>query len=430
MRRIAFAVCRCSCEECSKNNLNFENQKKNIMVNVSFWESFFGITIDPTDRFIKQFEKMFPIQNQLWGKKDAVWIDTNDAWKLFLEIPELRAVITKRSSMMASGKPCLVDRDGNEIENHWFNDIINKPNGTQSWSDFIFSIGVQDGLYSNTFIYAPKRSFGIRNLMVPLPSNKIKINTTGKKLKQMDVDGLIQNFVFYYDDGETENLETSEMIYITTSDGMNLINPISRIESLKFPLSNIRAQYNKRNVLLENIGAIGILTAKNSDIGGAIPMTPEDKKDIQKDWYRRSKDELIITESEVDWKPMSFPTKDLMLFEELTADKIALIDAFGLSIHLFSTEKGTTFTNVRDSIRMVYQDTIIPETQQIYDVITQQCGLEKDGLRVIAKFDHLPVLQTDELQSAQTMKTRAEAVEKIIPFGILSNDEIRVLLEI
>jgi HK97 family phage portal protein len=400
------------------------------MVNVSFWESFFGITMDPSDRFVRQFEKLFPVQSQLWGKKDAVWIDTNDAWKLFLEIPELRAVISKRSNMMASAKPCLVDKNGNEVENHWFNEIIKKPNGTQSWSDFIFSIGVQDGLYSNTFIYSPERSFKIRNLMVPLPSNKIKINTTGKKLKQMDVDGLIQNYVFYYDDGEVETLEPIDVIYITTSDGMNLINPISRIESLKFPLSNIRAQYHKRNVLLENIGAIGILTAKNSDIGGSIPMTPEDKKQIQRDWFKRSKDELIITESDVTWQPMSFPTKDLMLFEELTADKIALIDAFGLSIHLFSSEKGTTFTNVRDSIRMCYQDTIIPETQQIYDAISQQCGLTDDGLRLIAEFNHLPVLQTDELQSAQTMKTRAEAVEKIIPFGVLSPDEIRLLLEI
>ena len=400
------------------------------MVNVNFWESFFGITIDPNDRFIRNFEKLFPMQSQLWGKKDAVWIDTNDAWKLFLEIPELRAVITKRASMMASSKPCLVDRDGNEIENHWMNDVIKKPNANQSWSDFIFSIGVQDGLYSNTFIYSPIRSFKIRNLMVPLPSNKIKINTTGKKLKQMDVDGLVQNYVFYYDDGENETLETTDVIYITTSDGMNLINPISRIESLKYPLSNISAQYHKRNVLLENIGAIGILTAINFDIGGSIPMTPEDKKQIQRDWFKRSKDELIITESDVDWKPMSFPTKDLLLFEELTADKIALIDAFGLSIHLFSSEKGTTFTNVRDSIRMCYQDTIIPETQQIYDAISQQIGLTNDGLRLIAEFDHLPVLQTDELQSAQTMKTRAEAVEKIIPFGVLSPDEIRVLLEI
>ena len=74
---------------------------------------------------------------------------------------------------------------------------------------------------------------------------------------------------------------------------------VHKLESLKYPLSNIKAQYNKRNVLLENIGAIGILSAKNSDIGGSIPMTPEEKTDIQKAWFRRSKDEVIITESDV-----------------------------------------------------------------------------------------------------------------------------------
>jgi hypothetical protein len=191
-------------------------------------------------------------------------------------------------------------------------------------------------------------------------------------------------------------------------------------------LSNIRAQYSKRNVLLENIGAIGILTAKNSDMGGSIPMTPEEKRTIQRDWYNRSKDEIIITESEVDWKPMSYPTKDLMLFEELTADKIALIDAFGLSVNIFSTESGTTFTNVRDSIRMVYTDTIIPETKQIYDSISQQIGLTKEGLRLVPSFDHLVVLQDDENMKANTIKLRAEAIEKMNQMGLnLTPDEIR-----
>ena len=100
------------------------------------------------------------------------------------------------------------------------------------------------------------------------------------------------------------------MILFQTSDGMNLLNPVSIIDSLKYPLSNISASYNKRNVLLENIGSIGILSAKKSDIGGALPVTPEEKKKIQRDWYNRSKDEVIITESELDWHPMSFPTKD------------------------------------------------------------------------------------------------------------------------
>ena len=400
-------------------------------MNLNFFDAFFGFNDNANNRIINDMNRIFPFVNQIWGVKEAVWIDTNDWWKLYLEIPELRMVIDRRASMMSSNKPCLVDADGNEVTNHWFNDVLNKPNPVQSWSDLVYSLSVQDALYSNSFIYAPKRSFDIRNLFVPLPSNKIQINLSGKKLKQMEQEGLIDSFVFQYDDKNTEKIEFDDLIYLMTNDGMNIVKPVSRMESLKFPLSNIKASYHKRNVLLENIGAIGILSTQNNDVGGAIPMTPEEKKQIQRDWFRRQKDELIITESQVDWKPMSFPTKDLMLFEELTADKIAIIDTFGMSLNIFSTEKGATFTNVRDSIRMTYQDTIIPETQQMYDAIGQQIGLTDEGLKLIAEFDHLPVMQDDEVAVATTMKLKAETIEKLKVLGIdMTSDEMKALLGI
>jgi hypothetical protein len=400
-------------------------------MNLNFFDAFFGFGNNADNRIINDMNRIFPFVNQIWGVKEAVWIDTNDWWKLYLEIPELRMVIDRRASMMSSNKPCLVDADGNEVTNHWFNDVLNKPNPVQSWSDLVYSLSVQDALYSNSFIYAPKRSFDIRNLFVPLPSNKIQINLSGKKLKQMEQEGLIDSFVFQYDDKNTEKIEFDDLIYLMTNDGMNIVKPVSRMESLKFPLSNIKASYHKRNVLLENIGAIGILSTQNNDVGGAIPMTPEEKKQIQRDWFRRQKDELIITESQVDWKPMSFPTKDLMLFEELTADKIAIIDTFGMSLNIFSSEKGATFTNVRDSIRMCYQDTIIPETQQMYDAIGQQIGLTDEGLKLIAEFDHLPVMQDDEVAIATTMKFKAETLEKLKVLGIdMTSDEMKTLLGI
>jgi hypothetical protein len=213
------------------------------------------------------------------------------------------------------------------------------------------------------------------------------------------------------------------MIYITTADGMNILKPISRIDSLKYPLSNIKASYHKRNVLLENIGAIGILSAQKSDMGGAIPMTPEEKTAIQKDWYNRSKDELLITESQVNWTPMSYPTKDLMLFEELNADKMAIIDAYGMNVNLFSNEKGSTFSNVKDSVRMVYTDTIIPETQQMYDTIAHQLGLKDQGYSIKADFSHLPVLQDDEQTKAAADKTKAETYNILLRDGVITQEQ-------
>ena len=47
-------------------------------MNVNFWESFFGVNINDDSRFIDNIKRIFPVQNQIWGVKEAVWIDTND----------------------------------------------------------------------------------------------------------------------------------------------------------------------------------------------------------------------------------------------------------------------------------------------------------------------------------------------------------------
>lgn len=390
---------------------------------INFWEAFFGVNANRENRYINQMRRLFPTANQLWGVKTAVWIDTQNAWELFMTIPELRAVIDKRASMMSSNVPVMVDKDGNLVQNHWLLDLIKKPNPMQSWADVVYSLSVNDALYSNSFAYSPLRSFNQRNIFVTLPSGKIEIRTTGRTLRQMDVDGMIEGFRFKYDDEQLESLDVQDVIYLTTADGMNLLKPTSKLDSLKYPLSNIKASYHKRNVLLENIGAIGILSAQQSDMGGAIPMTPEEKRDIQRDWYNRSKDELIITESQVNWQPMSYPTRDLMLFEELTADKLAIIDAYGLNYNMFSSDKGATFTNVRDSIRMCYTDTIIPETQSMYDTIMQQFKLSDEGYRLIADFSHLPVLQEDELSKQQAMTSKVNNYSTMLRDGVITSEQ-------
>ena len=392
----------------------------------NFWTNIFGMTSGKNDNLIKMLTRQ---TNQFWGNTKPTWIDTDKPYELYIQIPELRTVINKRAIMMSSGVPKLCDMDGNPVESHWAINLINNPNPTQSWSDVIFSLSVNDGLFNNSFAYCPKRSFDIRNLLVPLPSNKIKIVGTGKYLDQLDTDGLIKEFQFWYDSKKYDTIKVSDMIYLNTPDGINLLNPINRIDTLKFPLSNIMASYNKRNVILENMGAIGILSSKKSDMGGALPFTPEEREEIQADWLRRSKDKLVMTEADVNWTPMSYPTKDLMLFEELTEDKMAIIDAYGLSYYLFSQANGATFTNVKEGMRMSYQDTIIPETEQMYATISQQLGLINEGLYIKPDFSHIAVLQDDKAAEASAMNLRADAVNKIIAAGIeLNDDEKRSLL--
>ena len=85
-------------------------------MNYNLWDSFFNYSDGLTDRFKTQFERIFPIEHQLWGVKNPVWIDTNDAWRLFLEIPELRQVLDKRASMMSSNKSCILSEGTGTIK--------------------------------------------------------------------------------------------------------------------------------------------------------------------------------------------------------------------------------------------------------------------------------------------------------------------------
>jgi hypothetical protein len=78
---------------------------------------------------------------------------------------------------------------------------------------------------------------------------------------------------------------------------------------------------------------------------------------------------------------------------------------------------------------MTYQDTIIPETEQMYATISHQLGLTDSGFMLIPDFSHVPVLQENEKEKADVMRIRAEAVQKMIDMGVLSSpDEIRILL--
>jgi len=82
-------------------------------------------------------------------------------------------------------------------------------------------------------------------------------------------------------------------------------------------------------------------------------------------------------------------------------------------------------------MRMTYQDTIIPETQQMYSTISHQLGLTDEGLELVPDFSSIAVLQDDENAKSSALNQRADALNKIIEAGVeLSDDEKRALLMI
>ena len=374
------------------------------------------------------------------GDVSPSWVNTTDYWSLYGRIPELQAVINRRAKMVASAKPYLCDIDGNKIlmsdlpsEYKWLANILERPSPMLSWGKTMEMLEINKCVTGNALIYAPKRTFGSRSIAIPISYNNVKINSNKKGYKQLERSGVIQSIEIPVDNkGTFETFTIDELVYFFETDGINIANSVSKVDALKYPLSNIEKAYEKRNVILKNMFALGILTAERGDGVGSRLMTGKDVDQQREDIKQRHKNEVIITDKQFKWQPMSYPTKDLMLFEENQADFVRIIDAYGLNENMFSNVlgKGSTFSNVEGGERQAYNSTIIPETQKIYNEITNQWGLDDAGIYLKPDFSHVSVLQEDEEKLQKSKKLEVEKLSIMLRDGVISVDEYRELVGI
>lgn len=376
----------------------------------------------------------------LVGTTTPVWIDTTNKWVLYQQVPELQAVIRRYSSMVASARPVVKDLEGNILTrkdkpSHWVFDLIDRPNAMQAWSKMVYMTAINQCVTGNALIFTPKGLMGNVQNMTPLAFNNVQIVPTGVSLRQTAIDGFIEKFkVPTSAAGSFEYFEAKEVVYLCEADGINLFDAKSKLDGLKMPISNIVSGYKKRNVLLENLFSLGVLTGRAASDGmSVVPIEPEDVKDMRDDLKARHGGEVIVTDKDFKFEPMSFPVKELMLFEEMTADKLELIDAYGLNQNMFSlptAPKGGTFSNVEMGEKQAYNSTIIPDTVSMYDEINVQTGLKKEGLLISPSFEHISVLKEDETQAADALLSRSQALEKINEQIALSDDDKRLILRL
>jgi hypothetical protein len=257
----------------------------------------------------------------------------------------------------------------------------------------------------------------------------VDIEETNKLFYQSDTKGIIKQIVLNYKG--TQTILNVEDIYILkdfTPSFCSLVIPDSRIHSLELPINNIIGAYESRNVLINYRGALGILSQDpGSGQYGAIPMTSEQKDQLQQDFRRyglkNHQWQFIITSATLKWQQMGVATKDLMLFEEIEADTMAICDNYNYPYQLMSSAKGTTFSNLNEGKKLLYQDATLPEAESIYEQWNQLFNSKKYNLKIDKDYSHVAVLQEDKLQSAQARKELNEALQIEFQNGLITLDD-------
>jgi len=330
-----------------------------------------------------------------------------------------------------------VDEKGNElpIEDDLIS-LLRNPNYFQSKEELFAQTSLFKDIFGNEYLYA-QRPVGMKKItgMFTLPSQSVKIeqlrsislNESPFFLRKAMQDSL--QYIYCDVDGSKYVISKDNLLHLNDNNirnntPENFYLGISRLDALSAPISNIRAAYEARNVLIENRGAIGILSNASKDgIGGVAPMNKGEREKVQAAFQgygiTKGKSPVIITNLALQWSQMAVDVEKLKLFEECIEDTIKICDAYGVPIEMLSLIRNTTFNNKASAQVQFYRDTIIPDANVRVAGINKKFDTKSRGYTLIASFNHLPIFETERKERAQTLFISVNALSKALADGAI-----------
>lgn len=389
----------------------------------------------------KYTDTPFPYSRPVNLQKSATWVNIGGAeFELYKTTPELFAIINKIATLRTNGvfKHYKLNSQGEkeEVLDSDYVKLLNNPNVLQSSEIWQINRTVNQLIYGNDYTNALKgsRLTEIPSALWNLAPNKMIINRTGKIWKQTDIDKIITSYELLNDGYANDIFKPSEILHIKSANSLDPLVGVSPFEALQRPISNIRLSYAFRNVIMDEHGALGFISGDNKDTMGTIPMTPEQRLDIEKQYskshgIRKGQAKVRIHSTPTKWQSTSFKTKDLMLFEEIDADKRALLDAYGVNENVFSGSK-STYENVKEGLKSTYQDAVIPLSNKDCNGLSEFLGLTEKGEFIEQDYSHIECLQENEGTKATTANLKADAYTKLKATGDFTEEEIKEIVKL
>lgn len=377
-------------------------------------------------------------QSQIFNGKTPLWVSVDDKEaEVFNTTPELYSVIMKKATMYSNGifkHYKTVNGKVVEVENSEYLKLLEKPNVLQGRNEWMMDELIQTSVYGCSFGYKLQGYRGASpSALYNLPANRMKIIPTGKIYQQSKLEDIIKEYQLTDYSGAVETFETNQVLYSRIQNPENPILGKSPLHALQMPISNIRGAYGYRNVLINERGAIGMISNDSKDSEGGVPLKNAEREKIERQFTNdygigAKQNKVLISSSNLKWTPFSYPTKDLMLFEEISNNLNAIIDTYGMKSELFSKEKGSTFANLLEAKRSVYQDTIIPYAEDFTYKLTSFLGLDVKGEWIALDYSHVEALQQNNKAIAETNKLKADAYNSLLSSGNFNDKELREML--
>lgn len=343
--------------------------------------------------------------------------------------PIVSAIINQQAQAFVNGRTKFFDEDGNEIKKgnktvEKIRSLLRKPNPLQSQIAFEAQIMVYLKLFGFALVLPVKPAGFTKkedaSSLWCIPPNWLDWSATNERFDKFGGTGLKEIVVTY--NGVSTIFKLDELIFIKDftpqliSDGNALTFPQSKVFSNEMFINNIIGALESRNMLINYRGALGILSQDSGSSQFApMAMTPEQKDDLQKDFkrygLRRNQFQVILTSASLKWQQMGYPTKELMLMEEVEQSSVGLCASWNFPAFILGF-KDATFHNMGEAEAHLYQNCTIPDAENIYGTLGDAFELIDKGIFLRKDYSHVAPLQEDKLDAAAARFALNRALER------------------
>lgn len=365
----------------------------------------------------------------LLGQSDDVFAPI-DLIKSYNEIPPVSSMINYMANAFVNMALIKVDKvTGKEVEaSDSVADILLNPNYYQSTREFIRQSKIYRELFGNEYLFAYTGA-GVSKIdrvkaLFTLPDSNIEIEakTKGHYFLQS-----VEIFDYLYKTNKMRQPIVVNQHGIVRHSNDNAIDQanykgVSKLRSKSINISNLRAAYEARNVIITKKGVSVIISSDQGDGTGKIPLTESATNRLMQKFNERfglkkKQDQYLIVEQPIAVHSVEHDFSKLEIFKECSSDVEELAQGFGIPSELFLSN--VTYDNKLVAEKAFYQNTIIPQAQEWIEIINNLLCVNV-GWKYKASYTHLPIMQADLSSRATTISTISDALNKAVQAGFMT----------
>lgn len=365
--------------------------------------------------------------------------------RIFMTVPEAFAVVDAIASRVINGDFYVRRKsDGAPIDSKThLNNLLKQPNPFQKGDDFIYAMVVYKLVCGNRYTYK-KQSALLANVYTSVKTLwQLRPQVTTIQLKRQrpnlfeatDKSDFIEKYVTWEDGREIkidpQYVSHDTDVSVQHFDGEIKFKGFPSLRAAEYPISNLCAVYEARNVIYVKRGPLGaIVSRKKEGHGGSASLLPSEKKEIREELnndfgLQGGKDLIAVTGEDIDFVQFGATIKDLLPLDETRACMYAIAATQGVPRSVLPQDKGTTFANAKEEERGLYTNRVIPEAQEICDVLNGLLGLDNEAFEIAVTFEHVEVMQADRKASAEASDKETTTALKKYKEGMITKNQAR-----